>query len=373
MNVIELSKDLIGYNSVSANSNAEIANFLEARLNDIDFETERIEYQDKDNVRKVSIVGRKGRGKDGFVLCGHMDTVPAEGWEADPFSAVVEDGKLYGRGSCDMKGPVAAMLCAGEEHKTATLSRPLYFLLTCDEEIGCFGAKEMVKQSKLLKESPPKYGIICEPTSLNVIHAHKGVIQFHARAQGKAAHSSTGKGVNANLKMIPFLAEMRNIHTMLTTDEKHFNYDFDPPFADWNITFSDDDTAPNVTAPLSRSILNFRPMPNQDVEPIIARVLEVAKHNDVQVEVLNIGEPLLTPPASRIVQTALNLTGQSKPKTVSYATDGVALGSLMELIILGPGDIEQAHTIGEWIEVEQLHEAVDIYAKFIERFCVAQG
>ena len=113
-------------------------------------------------------------------------------------------------------------------------------------------------------------------------------------------------------------------------------------------------------------------MPNQDVEPLIARVLEVAKQNDVQVEVLNIGEPLLTPAESRIVQTALELTGQSKPKTVSYATDGVALGSLMELIILGPGDIEQAHTVGEWIEVEQLHKAVEIYARFIERFCISQ-
>ena len=372
MNVIELSKGLIGYGSVSTNSNVEIANFLEERLNEIDFETERIEYKDNDNVQKANIVGRKGRGDEGFILCGHMDTVPAEGWNANPFSAFIEDGKLYGRGSCDMKGPVAAMLCAGEKYKTSELSHPLYCLLTSDEEIGCIGAREIVNQSKLLKESPPKYGIICEPTSLNVIHAHKGVIQFHALARGKAAHSSTGKGINANLKMIPFLYEMRNIHEILTTDEQHFNYDFDPPFADWNITFSDNDTSPNVTVPLSRSIVNFRPMPNQDVEPLIARVLEVAKQNDVQVEVLNIGEPLLTPAESRIVQTALELTGQSKPKTVSYATDGVALGSLMELIILGPGDIEQAHTVGEWIEVEQLHKAVEIYARFIERFCISQ-
>jgi len=371
MNVIELSKDLIGYNSVSANSNVEIANFLEERLNEIGFEIERIEYKDNNNVRKVNIVGRKGRGDDGFVLCGHMDTVPAEGWDINPFSAFVEDGKLYGRGSCDMKGAVAAMLCAGEKYKAEELSRPLYFILTSDEEIGCIGAKEIVNQSKLLKESPPKYGIICEPTSLDVIHAHKGVVQFHALAKGKAAHSSTGKGVNANLKMIPFLYEMRNIYEMLTTDEGHFNYDFEPPFADWNITFSDDETSPNVTAPLSRSIVNFRPMPNQDVEPLIDRVLEVAKNSDVQVDVLRIGAPLLTPMESKIVQTALNLTGQSKPKTVSYATDGVALGSLMELILLGPGDIEQAHTMEEWIEIEQLHKAVDIYAKFIERFCVA--
>ncbi len=371
MNVIELSKDLIGCNSVSANSNVEIANFLEEKLNEIDFETERIEYIDNDNVQKVNIVGRKGRGDGGFVLCGHTDTVPAEGWDVSPFSAFVKDGKLYGRGSCDMKGAVASMLCAGEKYKPSELAHPLYLLLTCDEEIGCIGVKEIVNRSKLLKESPPRYGVICEPTSLNVIHAHKGVIQFHAVAKGKAAHSSTGKGINANLKMIPFLYEMRNIYEMLTTNEEHFNCDFDPPFADWNITFSDDDTAANVTTPLSRSIVNFRPMPTQDVEPLIARVLEVAEKNDVQVEVRNIGAPLLTPAESKIVLTALDLTGQSEPKTVSYATDGIVLGSLMELIILGPGDIVQAHTVGEWIEVEQLYKAVEIYAKFIERFCLS--
>ena len=124
MNVIELSKDLIGCNSVSANSNVEIANFLEEKLNEIDFETERIEYIDNDNVQKVNIVGRKGRGDGGFVLCGHTDTVPAEGWDVSPFSAFVKDGKLYGRGSCDMKGAVASMLCAGEKYKPSELAHP---------------------------------------------------------------------------------------------------------------------------------------------------------------------------------------------------------------------------------------------------------
>ena len=369
MDVIELTKDLISYNSTSAISNIEIADFLTERLTALNFETERIEYKDRNNVTKINLVAQKGRGSGGVALLGHMDTVPAENWDYNPFSAFVEDGKLYGRGSSDMKGAIACMLCAVEQFQDFEFKHPCYMFLTSDEETGCSGARAIAEKSQMFHQGHPRYGVIGEPTSLKVINSHKGAVLFIATAKGKAAHSSTGKGVNANLKMIPFLSEMRNIYEMLTTDEKYFNHDFNPPFSDWNIGINDGNTPQNVTAPQSRCTVNFRPMPGHDTDAFIAKVQELANQNDVQVEVQRFGEPLLTPLDSLIVQTALELTGEGKTGTVPYGTDALALGPYMELILIGPGDIRQSHTIGEWVEIEQLYKAIDIYGKFIKKFC----
>ncbi len=370
MDVIALTKKLIHYDSASMRSNNDIADFLEEQLQTLDFTVERVTYRDANDVEKVNLVARKGPGTEGIALLAHMDTVPAEDWDYDPFTAFIEDGKLYGRGSSDMKGALACMLCATEQFKTSEFRNSLYLLFSSDEETGCAGARAIAENSQLFKQSHPQYGVIGEPTSLEVVHSHKGAVQFHAVARGHAAHSSTGKGFNANLKMIPFLNEMHEIYTMLTTQEKYFNSDFDPPFADWNIVISDGDTAPNVTAPWSRCIVNFRPMPGYDVDAFIAKVQALGNQNDVQIEVRRFGEPLLTSPDSPIVQTALEITDNEQSKTVPYGTDALALGGHMELILLGPGDIKQSHTVGEWIEVEQLYKATDIYSKLIEKFCI---
>ncbi|MFQ6042728.1 MAG: M20 family metallopeptidase [Candidatus Poribacteria bacterium] len=386
MDVIELTKDLISYNSTSAISNIEIADFLTEQLTALHFEIERIEYEDENNVRKVNLVAKKGKvcpdciginsaipriGRgDGIALLGHTDAVPAEGWDFDPFSAFIEGGKLYGRGSSDMKGAIACMLCAVEQFRDAEFIHPCYLFFTSDEEIGCGGAKAIARTSQMFHQSHPRYGVIGEPTSLRVINSHKGAVLFIATAKGKAAHSSTGRGVNANLKMIPFLSEMRNIYEMLTTNEEYFNRAFDPPFSDWNIGVNDGNTPPNVTAPLSRCTINFRPMPGHDTDAFITKVQEVAKQHDIEVEVRRYGEPLLTPIDSQIVQTALELTGEKETGTVPYGTDALALGSQMELILIGPGDITQSHTVGEWVEIDQLYKAIDIYGKFIKKFCI---
>jgi len=373
MDVIELTKDLISYNSASAISNIEIADFLTEKLTELNCDIERVEYKDENNVRKINLVAKKGQGSsDGIALLGHLDTVPAEGWDYDPFAAFVEDGKLYGRGSSDMKGAIACMLCAMEQLQNSEFTHPCYILLTSDEEVGCGGAKAIAEKSQMFRQGNPRYGVIGEPTSLKVINSHKGAVLFIATAKGKAAHSSTGKGINANLKMIPFLSEMKSIYEMLTTDEKYFNQDFDPPFSDWNIGINDGNTPPNVTTPLSRCTVNFRPMPGHDIDAFITKVQEVAKQQDIQLEVRRYGDPLFTPLDSPILQTALELTGEEKPGTVPYGTDALALGSCMELILVGPGNITQSHTVGEWVEVDQLYKAVDIYSKFIKRFCVAE-
>lgn len=369
IDAVECTKDLIRYNSISANSNVSISDCLEDRLKALDFTVERVEYRDAAGVAKVSLVARKGKGRGGLALLGHSDTVPADGWAFDPFQAVIRGEKLYGRGSCDMKGALACMLAAAAAYRPSDLSAPLYILFTSDEEIGCTGATMIDRVSKLYNQSDVRYGIIGEPTSMEVIHAHKGAVGIRAVARGRAAHSSTGKGINANLRMIPFLVEMKAIYEDLTTDARHFNEDFDPPYSDWNIGINDGGTQMNVTAPLSVCTVNYRPMPGQDERALLQRVRAAAKKCGVAVDIQRVGGPFLTPIHSDVVQASLKAAGRRKAKTVPYGTDGLIFCSRMELVILGPGDIKQAHTIDEWITLDQITQAVQVYRNLIERFC----
>jgi acetylornithine deacetylase len=371
IDVIRLAKNLISYNSASYLDNSGIADYSARKLKEVGFAVEKVTYKDKNGTTKVSVVAKKGKGRGGLGLLAHTDTVPAEGWRYSPFKAFTKEGKLYGRGSCDMKGPIASMMVAGAKYKGRDLKSPLYIILTSDEETDCGGAKAVMKASRLFREGKPLYGVICEPTQMEVIHAHKGVVHIRAFSKGVAAHSSTGKGLNANLKMIPFLGEMKKMYETLTTNRKYFNADFDPPFTDWNVNLSNGDTPPNVTVPLSVCTINFRPMPGLDTDAIIGQVKKHGRRFGLQVKVDKIGGSLFTPLGSEIVQSALEVTGQRRAKTVPYGTDGLAFsGSRMEMVILGPGNIRQAHTVGEWVKVNQLHRAIEVYGRLIERFCL---
>ncbi len=374
MNATELTQDLIRYNTVSRNSNIEAVDFLESLMRKIGCEVERVEYLDPNGVRKANLIGRKGKrnssGDHGLAFLGHIDTVPVEGWDLDPFEGRIDRTKMYGRGSCDMKGSVACMLEVASRYSASELEHPIYVVVTADEEVGCIGAKAVVERSEMFKASFPRYGIVGEPTLLKVIHAHKGVIRFVVTARGHAAHSSTGKGENANLKLIPFLSEMRKIYNTLTTDSAYFNDDFDPPFSDWNITISDGSNAANITPPLSTCMINYRPMPGQNPQEWVDRARQSAEKHGLAFDIHHWREPMVTPRDSEIVRAALEITGKDESLTVPYGTDGTVFGQHMELIVIGPGSILQAHTVDEWIELDQLDQAVSVFSQFVERFCV---
>lgn len=369
LDAIKLTQTLIRYNSISSNSNIPVSDCLSASMEQAGLQVERILYRDAAGIEKISLVGRKGDGDGGLALLGHSDTVPVTGWERDPFDPIIEDGKLYGRGSCDMKGSVACMIAAVESVATSQLKAPIYVVVTADEEVGCQGAREVVEQSRLFNEATPRYGIIGEPTLLQVVRAHKGAIALRATAQGQAAHSSTGRGINANLIMIPFLSEMKALYDELTTDTRHFNADFDPPFSDWNIGVNDGGVALNMTAPQSICTVYYRPMPGQDQTAILDRVRQAATRCGVELRINKTGDPFMTPLDSTVVQAALEATNSQQAYTVPYGTDGLVFGSKMELVVMGPGDIKQAHTIDEWMSLDQFAPAIHVYQAMIRRFC----
>jgi acetylornithine deacetylase len=374
MTALDYARRLVAFDSVSRKSNVAVTNFAEQALRDLDFETERVEYDDANGVRKACVVGKKGPGEGGLAYFGHTDVVPADPWfttEHGPFDPTEKDGRLYGRGSCDMKGSVACMLAAASQFPAARLKRPIYVTCTADEEIGYGGAREVSRRSALYREmvAGQSHGIVGEPTRLEVVYAHKGTYGFTAVSHGRAAHSSTSKGVNANLAMIPFLAEMKSIHDELERDPRWRNNEFDPPTLSWNIGINDHTAAVNITPPQSVCTVYFRPMPGQDAESLVERGRAAAERCGVEFRRGHSGPPLYVDPRSEFVQEVLRLAEKKTPQTVAYGTDGVMLGELKHLVVFGPGDIAQAHTHDEWIELSQLERGTGLYARLIEHFC----
>ena len=328
MNALQYTQELVKFPTVSNVSNASICDYLEDILKRLGFTTERIEYTDSAGVNKVNIIGKKGSGSGGMAYFAHTDVVPADPWfssEHGPFEPTVRGAKLYGRESCDMRGSIASMLAATEQAAGTELREPLYIALTADEEIGYRGAEQVARRSKFFQEivQGESNGIIGEPTMLNVVHAHKGTYGFKATSHGKAAHSSTNEGINANLTMIPFLSEMKRIHDETLEDPAWQHPAFDPSRISWNIGINDHTKVLNMTAAQSICTVYFRPAPGHDAEALIERSRKAAAQCGIDFEVLWAGQPLYMDPESDFVREVLALSGNEKAQTVSYGTDGV--------------------------------------------------
>ena len=248
--VVDLARELIAYKSVSLATNVPISRHLVKVLESLRFQVEELSYADENGVEKVSIVAKLGKGKGGLSLMSHADVVPAddaEAWTGSPFEGRVEKGKLYGRGACDMKGPLAASICAAARYKPGELSAPLYIVVTGDEEIGARGAREVTRRSRMFREASSGCGVLCEPTRQRVVYGHKGGLRIEVTSKGRAAHTSTLKGVNANLKMIPFLSDMKKIHDLVLRSKRYRNDEFKPAHSEWSIGVNDHNVALNVS------------------------------------------------------------------------------------------------------------------------------
>jgi len=371
---LRYAKRLIGFDSTSDRSNRAIAKYLEMKLTKHGFVVEVLEYRDSNNTRKVNVVAKKGSGNGGLAYFAHSDVVPAKKWFTDkftPFQPAVARERLYGRGACDMKGSIACMLTAAQRISWDSMTAPLYFVVTSDEEVGFHGAKFVAEESKLYREMVDfkTKGLVGEPTSLEIVHAHKGSVEVTARAKGKSGHSSTHAARNATLKMIPFLTEMKAIFDETENDTKWHNELFDPPTLSPNILVSDNSPARNVTASRCMAKVYLRPMPAIDHEPLLERMAKVAEENEIRLKVQRQAEPFFADPASEFVQQMLSIVHKNRPRTVSYGTDGGVFSEIEEKIVCGPGSIEQAHTPNEWISLEQLDRGTEMFEKMIRHWC----
>lgn len=372
---LKLAQDLIAIKSASQISNAPISDFLQQFFVDSGFETERLTYTDPDGLEKVSLVAKKEpkAGNDisgGIGFFSHSDTVPGaeESWA--PYDPVVKEGLLYGRGSCDMKGPLAATMIAAAEADAATLTAPVYVVISADEEVGFGGAKQVCDESKFLNAGGwPALAVVAEPTELEPVYAHKGGHHVKVVAHGRAAHTSTDEGISANFLIAPFLAEMAELATLFKTDDSFTNSEFNPPTNGFNMVLNDGDCAGNVTAARTECKLSLRAMPNSRVDDAVALIVDKAKKYDLEVSYNGINAFYVERNAP-IVELALQATGLPAAKTVPYGTEALFFQNHTQCVILGPGNIAQAHTVGEFIDVAELEQATSVYKKMIAASCM---
>ena len=381
MTPLEQTKALVSLASVSRDSNRPISDYMTQRLNSLGFEVEHVEYQWPAGVDKVNVIARRGDPDPsalearGLAYFAHSDVVPADTWTGpteDPFRAEVRDGRLYGRGSCDMKGSIACMLSAIERMGTTELVAPCYFVCTADEEVGYRGAREMVAHSQIYREIVQRRAraLIGEPTRLEVVHAHKGICGFRVTARGQAAHSSTRQGLNANLAMIPFLQEMKAIYEETESQAQWQDDEFDPPTLSWNIGINDHTTAMNIKPAQSICTVFFRPLPHMDYEPLLQRSKTLAERHGLEWSLDSKCDASYTEPNRPFILETLQLAQHHTARTVSYGTDGSELTELQDKVVCGPGDIDQAHTSDEWIALEQLEAGTELFEKFLRQWCV---
>jgi acetylornithine deacetylase len=367
-NVVELTQALIAIPSPSQQSNQTIASYLATLLTECGFSLEELSFMDGDQ-RKTSLVARKGVGEGGIGIFSHSDTVPADadGWE--PFTPTLQDQHIIGRGAADMKGAIAASIVAAAPYSPDQLRRPVTIVITADEEIGYGGAKQVIAESSTLAGNWPTYGIIAEPTQMRPVYAHKGGVRVKVTAHGRAAHTSTDKGISANFLIAPFLAEMAELNQLVKSETRFQNAEFNPPTNGFNMVINDGNAAANVTAAKTVCTVGFRPMPNDHSEEVLERIIGSAKKHNLEFD-WYVHEPFYVDRNSPLIQAALAATGLPAAETVPFGTEAAVFKDLMQLVILGPGNIAQAHTQGEWIALDQLHTAVEVYRHLIDHFCV---
>jgi acetylornithine deacetylase len=355
--VATLAQDLVCIDSRSSVSNLKIADRLQRELQG--FDLERLPYLDDNGVEKVAIVATRGRG--GMAFSGHMDTVPDTGWLTDPWAGRIENDTLFGLGAADMKGPVAALVVAAQSLPGRI---PIALLLTTDEETTKQGARAVLG-SELVRRYGPTAILVAEPTRLIPVRGHRAHIEFTAVATGAQAHSSSGRGRNANWDLVPFLIALRAIHDRLRTDPTLLDPAYEPPFSDFNPVIDNHGAAVNVTVPRATVKIKFRYSAGIDPTPIIAAVQAAADGAGMKLSIKREGNPPELTADHRLIAAATELTG-NPARTAPYGTDASELQALAPCLIMGPGDIAIAHTPHEAVSLSELAGAVPLFQRMAE-------
>jgi len=356
----ELLTRLVAFDTTSHKSNLELIAFVEDFLLQHGVLSTRVPSEDGEKASLFATIGPAGDG--GIALSGHTDVVPVDGqaWDGNPFLVREADGRLYGRGTCDMKGFLACVLACVPAFKRRRLKTPIHVVFSYDEEIGCIGVRPMVAQfGKSLPK--PRFVVVGEPTSMQVVDAHKGPIRWQVDVTGRAAHSSMAHlGVNAISYATRLIAELERIEAELRVSSRSDR--FEPAYATLQVTRIDGGTASNIIPVACRFGFEVRAVPGLDTDAIERRLISfantaclpdmqrIAPEAEICIARANSVPPFGVDTASEIVALALKFAGQNSTHAVSYATEaGIFQDAGSASIVCGPGDIAQAHTANEWI------------------------
>jgi acetylornithine deacetylase len=373
----EMVERLVAFDTTSRDSNLNLITFVEDYAKAHGLTPLRIPNAEGTKANLLISLGPNEPG--GIILSGHTDVVPIDGqpWDTDPFKAVEKHGKLYGRGTSDMKSFSAVILALLPEFQKRRLKTPIHIALSYDEEVGCLGVRPMI--ADIVKSLPrPALAIIGEPTDMKVVNAHKGIRSFRTTVTGREAHSSqTDKGVNA----VMVAAELI-VHLSRLADDMRRRGDpsgrFDPPYTTVQAATIEGGTALNILARHCTFQWEFRYLPgtSQDdiAERFVAHTTEMLTHlRKIAPEADIVTNPrahvpALTPqhacPAEAL---AKQLTGRNASEAVAYGTEaGLFQEAGIPAVVCGPGNILQAHKPNEFIEVAQVDACTAFMRKLID-------
>ena len=371
----ETLADLVRIDSVSSRSNAEIVEYLEQRCAAMGFVTKRFPYVDEHGLEKINLVALSGADFSGIpdvelALVGHTDTVPYDPNWPEATNLTERDGELYGRGSCDTKGFIAAALTAVETIDLSELKKPLGLIFTADEEIGLRGAKRLADS----KAIHPRYSIVGEPTSLKPIRAGKGYSLAEVVVKGREAHSAyPALGASAITRAARLITRLETVAANLKDD---IHPAFDPPFTTLNIGLIRGGSAKNVLAGECRFTLEWRPIPTQPsthVLNLLKEAIAEEQRNDpdfqCEVDANRTDAGFETAPDSPLISLLEKVTG-IESGTVAFGTEAAQMKLLgSESVVIGPGDIREAHRTGEFVPLDELEKCAEVLKFAITRLC----
>ncbi len=369
-------ENLIKFNTTSKESNLELIYYIRNFLNEYNVKSNIIFNEDNSKANLHCVIGPED--KPGIILSGHTDVVPVEGqkWDFNPFSLTEKSGKLYGRGTADMKSFIAVSLSIVPILVSKKLKKPIHFAFSYDEEVGCLGAPSLVEFINNLPVKPMAT-IVGEPTKMEIVNSHKGVMAFRTVVSGLEGHSSEPeKGSNT----IIAASKLINYLDKLFEEEKvNSNNLFDPPYTTINVGLINGGTALNIIPKECSFIWEYRYIPEQNPNSIISKfnffaknvilkeMRKVFKEAEISTTPLAHVLPLKSESAPTLENLVMKLAETNTLNTVSYGTEGgIFQDKNIPTIVCGPGSIEQAHKANEFIELNEIEKCEKFLFKLIK-------
>ena len=389
----EIARRLVSFNTVSAASNVEAAEYLATFLEDSNFSV-RILKETVEGVEKATVLAWAGPPvPGGLILCGHIDVVPFDGqpgWTSDPLDLRIDDQRIIGRGVSDMKVFLAQAILAAKRCSPGALRRPLVYIFTCDEELAGQGAGRLIKVlPQLFSTFPlPSVALIGEPTNFAIFPAHKGYATFDIRVRGKGGHSSTpDKGLNAIDKMAEVIQLLGETNKQLRKRISPENVRLFPesPSSVFNCGTITGGLAANMIAETCRLTASIRVAPGDQVEDILRDLREsidkdisksmrdVAPECGVFVEHVIAAPPMRSPTDDAFCDFLCGIMGKRADRGALYATDGGQFQRIgINSYICGPGLLEEAHQPNESIPVSNFFSGLEKIERIIHEWCITR-
>ena len=372
-NSIKILTDLIAFKTISGENNSPLIDYCDNILNSLGAESFRTYDDEKKRVNLFSTLKSKnGNGKNPIILSGHTDVVPvSKGWSSDPFLATIKNDKLYGRGSCDMKGFIACVLAYAPILSGSNLDRDIHFSFTFDEETACKGAPILIKE---LKKRKITNGIcvVGEPTNMKIIDSHKGCYEYTTYFEGLAGHSSQPhKGVSAVEYAARYVNKLVELRKKIKEKEPK-NSIFDPPYSTLQVGGIFGGIAHNVIADKCHVNWETRPVVKEDAiflnseidkftnETLLPEMKKIYPNSSIKKEIIGeiIGFNRLE--KSEACEFVSSITGDISREVVSFGTEAGLFQEIgISTVVCGPGSIEQAHKIDEFIELGELKKCLE--------------